>query len=354
MKVLTPSEAIGPALTRTKQILFQPFRFGRSWKLAASTYVAIMGAAFLPVCSCILLAFPIVKDATVRYWLEPLIIVCGLLIDAFIFWFFAIGSRMQFVAFDITVRKEQFVAPSWRRYRPLRWQWMKIKLMVTTPLAVLAWLPFLLFGRWAINHPSVFAQPQDPFELFARLLLVYLVLVCGAGVIAIVSGVLTDFVLPSIALEHVSTHEAFRRMKTLVANQPGSFCGYLALKVVLAIGGFIVHYAVSMVAMFVFYIPMLFATFLWTLAGGKGAFDSHVLVFFAAGIFVLIYIVVMSYVQLFTIGMVTLFLRCYAAYYLGGRYPLLGDLLEPSGQQSWWNLQEERSLNPPPAAPDAI
>jgi hypothetical protein len=48
MRVLSASEAISPAIDRTRSVLFQPFQKGRSWKLAATAYLAILGNIFLP------------------------------------------------------------------------------------------------------------------------------------------------------------------------------------------------------------------------------------------------------------------------------------------------------------------
>ena len=49
MQRLSAIDAITPALNRTNFLFFKPFRWGRSWKLAASSYLALLGSIFVPV-----------------------------------------------------------------------------------------------------------------------------------------------------------------------------------------------------------------------------------------------------------------------------------------------------------------
>jgi len=349
MKRLTPSEAIGPALNRTREILFQPFHFGRSWKLAASTYVAIMGTAYMPFCTVGLICFMLWRPnayGPIKPWAALLAIVGALAFDALSFWIFTLASRMQLVSFDIAVERAQFVAPSWRKYHPLRWSWAKLKLAITTPLALACCLPLLFVIRWFVRSGGALnAGQQNPFQVFASLLLAYASFFAGLSLVAIAGGLLTDFVLPSLALEEITPSDALRRFQAHFQQEPGSICGYAALKIVLAIAGFIAHYVVSSIVMLFFYFLVMIPAIIGGLAFPHIATAGHVLGIAAVVVFMLCFFAISLYVQLLTIGAVTLFLRCYAAYYLGGRYPRLGDLLEPPGQ-SWWNLQP---ASPPPA-----
>ncbi|WP_263419773.1 DUF7544 domain-containing protein [Terriglobus albidus] len=357
MKRLTPSEAIGPAFNRTREILFQPFHFGRSWKLAASTYVAVIGTAYIPFCTLGLICFIFWRPnvyGPIRPGHAFLGILGALAFDAFSFWIFTLTSRMQLISFDIAVERAQFVAPAWRKYHPLRWRWAKLKLAITTPLAVLACLPFLFFLFWILRSaPALQAGQQNPLPVVASFLLVYVCFFAGVSLVIVAGGLLTDFVLPSLVLEEVTPGNALRRFQDLFRQEPGSICGYAALKIVLAIVGFIAHYTVSSIVMLFFYFLVIIPAIIGGLALPHITATGHSLgtagVGIGVAIFVLCFFTIALYVQLFTIGTVTLFLRCYAAYYLGGRYPRLGDLLEPPGQ-SWWNLQPAPPLDPEPPA----
>ena len=48
MRILSATEAVSPAIARTKLVLFKPFRLGRSWKLAATGYLGGAATYFLP------------------------------------------------------------------------------------------------------------------------------------------------------------------------------------------------------------------------------------------------------------------------------------------------------------------
>jgi len=350
MKRLTPSEAIGPAFNRTREILFQPFHFGRSWKLAASTYVAVMGTAYIPFCTLWLSGFMFLRPnlyGPIRLSHAFLGILGALVFDALSFWIFTLASRMQLVSFDIAVERAQFVAPAWRKYHPLRWHWVKVKLAITTPLALVALLPALFLIRWIVSSAVILnAGQQNPFQVVASFLLGYFCLFGGLFLVIVAGGLLADFVLPSLALENITPGEALRRFQIHFQQEPGSVCGYAVLKIVLAIAGFIAHYAVSAIVMLFFYFLVMIPAIIGGIALPHMATTGRVLGGAGIAVFLLCFFAIALYVQLLTIGTVTLFLRCYAAYYLGGRYPRLGDLLEPAGQ-SWWNLQP----TPPPPSP---
>lgn len=357
MKRLTPSEAIGPAFNRTREILFQPFHFGRSWKLAASTYVAIMGTAYMPFCTVALSCFMLWKPnayGPIRLWAAFLAVVGALALDGVSFWIFTLASRMQLVSFDIAVERAQFVAPVWRKYHSLRWRWAKLKLATTTPLALATWLPGIFLIRWIVKSAATLNPgQQNPFQIVASILLGYACFVAGMSLVVVAGGLLTDFVLPSLALEDIAPGEAFRRFQTHFQQEPGGICGYAALKIVLAIAGFIAHYTVSSIVMLFFYFLVMIPAIIGGLALPHMATTGRVLGGAGVAVFLLCFFAIALYVQLLTIGTVTLFLRCYAAYYLGGRYPRLGDLLEPPGQ-SWWNLQPAPQPAPQDPEPPAI
>ena len=48
MQPLNPFDAISPAFTRTNEVLLKPFRWSRSWKLAAASYLGAAGGVFIP------------------------------------------------------------------------------------------------------------------------------------------------------------------------------------------------------------------------------------------------------------------------------------------------------------------
>jgi integral membrane sensor domain MASE1 len=60
MRILSATEAVSPAIARTKLVLFKPFRLGRSWKLAATGYLSGTASMFLPFPLIYLVFIPII------------------------------------------------------------------------------------------------------------------------------------------------------------------------------------------------------------------------------------------------------------------------------------------------------
>jgi len=60
----------------------------------------------------------------------------------------------------------------------------------------------------------------------------------GFGSLFLFSAVVSDFIVPSLALENTTIGEAFRRFFTLVRNEVGQFSVYVLLKIGLGIAGY--------------------------------------------------------------------------------------------------------------------
>jgi hypothetical protein len=86
---------------------------------------------------------------------------------------------------------------------------------------------------------------------------------------------------------------------------------------------------IVLLAELVAFIPLgLLALLGWFLFRSLGPFGHLLLV--AGGITLALFLAVfLFYVVIFVLGCLHMFYQAYALYFLGGRYPLLGDLLEP-------------------------
>ena len=81
------------------------------------------------------------------------------------------------------------------------------------------------------RHPHSW---QAIFSGYAAFFAVYIVI----GIFALLSSLLSDFVVPSLALENTSLKEAFRRVGSLLRNEPGAVCFYALIKIaVFLVGG---------------------------------------------------------------------------------------------------------------------
>jgi hypothetical protein len=334
MQRLNAIDAISPAFTRTHELLFKPYRIGRSWKLAASSYLAMAGAIFFPVP---LLAFAIPSLPQN----EPSARILALMIigfySLFVFVIFYLGLRMSFVTFEMIVTRQVFIAPMWRRYSSRVWPWIGLKVVVGTLLSV-AMLPlFISIGRGlfefiksvpqmpkgsAPDPAIVNAMLQHIMGFYAGIMLFFLVL-------KLASTLLDDFVKPFFQLEPISLTTAIQRGFALFSGDLLNCLGYVALKYILAVVG----YAMQSIAAQICMIPI-------ALVGGIAVALGVAVMHHGGAVATLIVIsgwvilggaavVALFYVSLGAAGYIFMLLDAYSIYFLGGRYPLLGNLLEP-------------------------
>jgi len=348
MRPLSPTEAINPAIARTRAVLFQPFRLGRSWKLAFCAYLALCGSVFNPFPLFYLaIPTPAGSGATFRYllWIGS---IGGTALMLAVYY---LGSRMQFVLFDYTLAPSPFIAPLWRRHGAHTWRWIGLKLAITIPLGVILFLPLYPLIRRLITLLPALARPGQPPDLsvLTAILPVYLVLLAAVSLLFLVGSILSDFILPPLALEDVSVAESLRRFGALCQQEPLSLLGYVALRILLALAGFILQYAATLITM------LLLGLVLGAIAVA-GWFALHTFVprtLLVAGglVLYLVSVVCFIYIQLLTFGALIIFLRAYSLFFLGGRYPSLGGRLEPLSPHPPPPPLSSTLAAPPPPSP---
>jgi hypothetical protein len=337
MRVLSASEAISPAIERTKFVLFRPFRKGRSWKLAATAYLSTMGCVFIPIPLLLLLLPWIHAPATISRSTFTLIFAgIAFFYSAIMFVFFYIGARLDFVLFDIVLFKAEFVAPVWRKYAPHTWRWIGLKVVFGTVLSVIAGAPLAVWGLHAM--PVLFVQPgQMPSpQAFATLFGFYFTVMAVLGVIFLASSLLGNFVLPYIALEDASLAVGLRRYADLIEAEPGQMVLFVIFKVLLGIVALIALEVGIILIEIILAIPIGIIAFLgWLALHHLGPAGTLMM---AAGGIVLYFcfFVGLFYFLLGLQGVVIIFFQAYAMYFLGGRYPLLGNLIDQFTPQPYF------------------
>jgi hypothetical protein len=328
MRALSASAAITPAFDRTRAVLFQPFQIGRSWKLAATAYLAMLGGVFLPTPLIWLVQHPHAgrHGAALLQVILPFVVLLGC---AIAFLFFYIGARLQFARFDIVLRGEKKIAPLWRRCGPLVGRWIGLKLGLSGLFFILFGAPLaFLFSRFMANLQFVPGRPPAPYFVL-HLFLVEALLFLSIFSAMFCSSLLDDFILPSIALEGVPLSEAFRRFAALVRSELGPVVYYVFLKALLAVGCGIALEVAIIFGELVIAIPLALIGLLgWLLLHTLGP-AGHILLVAGVIVLILAFAVLILYLIIGLIGAVLLFFQAYALYFLGGRYPMLGDLLEP-------------------------
>jgi hypothetical protein len=329
MRPQSAAEAIQPAIQRTRTVLFQPFQMGRSWKLAAAAYLSALGAFFIPTP-----IFSFFAKASQPHATFPSLLLSmgfGTIFSIVMFVFFYLGARMEFVLFDIVLLNEKFVAPSWRRHGNQAWRWVGFKMLFSIALSILLGPLFYLAYRAFMAQMPIVAPPGQPPspQLFHTLFGFYALIGIPIVLAMISSSLLTNFVLPSIALEDTTVREGLRRTLGLFRSEPGPVSLFVVLKVLLGLAAFMAMETAIFLSVIVCLIPIvLIGAGGWLLLRSAGD-AGHLMMLAGAILLGGVFGVFAVYIGMLAKGCVQVFFQAYALYFLGGRYPMLGDLLEP-------------------------
>ncbi|SEG48981.1 hypothetical protein SAMN05421819_3214 [Bryocella elongata] len=347
MLPLDPIQAISPALRRTGHVLFTPFRVGRTWKLCATAYLGFASTLFVPWPLLYLAAIPWVPVG-----FRVFLVVGTLVFTALFFWLYLVFSRLQLAFFDIVVHRGEMVAPAWHRTAPARWRWSLLKAAVGTAISAVVAVPFgEIIVKMVQTLPRLNLAPGHPPDprLFGAIFGFELCLLLVMGIMLLVGGLLSDFVMPPLALEDAGLAEAFRRLWVFARTSPGQLLGYIAMKFVLFLGGYIgLSVAVNLVLMLVLLVVAVVALLGYVVLHALGVGNNAMLVI---GLVIGIPILYgsMFYFMIYGVGILLTFDRAYAAYFLAGRYPLLAEALERSTPAE--PLRSPIGMWPPPPPP---
>jgi hypothetical protein len=328
MRPLSASEAIRPAIHRTKAVLFKPFEWGRSGKLAIIANLSVFGAFFLPTPFYSFFATasqPHPKPAALFFSLR-----LGIISSIVMLGLFYLGARMEFVLFDIVLLNEKFVAPSWRRHGRHFWRWTGFKLLLSLVVAVVNGpLIYVAFTRLVPQLAAIYRQDASPLAL-ARMMLIYGIMALAFAPAALCSSLLTNFVLPSVALEGTTVGEGLRRFVSLIAIEAGPVSLFALSKLLLAIAGYLaVDVAIILFELLSLIPIVLIAVIAAVLLRSIGIGDIAHNITLVGDVLIPVLLAHFFYGVNLIAGSMHIFFQAHALYFLGGRYPMLGDLLEP-------------------------
>lgn len=330
MQILSASEALGPAWERTRQVLLDPFEWRRFPKFAAVAALAALGSSS-PFTSFsggghghhgAAHSLPPAAAAA----LAAVLAVIGLVFFAVSLLLFYVGSRMQFVLFEVVAKGAYFVGPAWSRYGRPTWRWMGLKFLILFAMLVVAMaamLPvFLAFAHHSVpahSHAQALRHMLPTVTLGVALIL---------AMIAVYLLVL-DFTLPVIALEDASLATALGRVGDLIKASPGEVFLYVLLRILLSVFFTVCAGAAVALTGLLSFIPFGLVGALFFQLLHRAGLAGHVLMAAGFTLEAFVFAVWMICVYVAVIGYLYTFLHAYALYFLGGRYRLLGDLLEP-------------------------
>ena len=330
MQPLSATDAIAPAWQHTYRLLLGPRNPRLFFKIAAVAFFAEMMSSSFSFSPPFHNAHsgggspPSITAAIVG--IIFLCAVVGLLIGLV---FFYLSSRLQFTLFHIVLRSETTVAPVWRRYGPATWRWMGLKILFfLCAFACIA--PVLVPGIFYFIHAVTLQSQGDNSHIVGFILtgmFFVLLFVLFVLALAVATVLLRDFALPSMALEGTPLRETVRRVVALGRAEPGQVSLYLLLRFCLTTAGVFVSEILIVLVGLVVGGPLaglgfgLWATLHTAGAGARaGMIGGWVILALA-----LLAVLAVGVICLF--GYLFAFLQAYAIFFLGGRYPLMGQLL---------------------------
>ena len=329
MQPLSVTDAISPAFTRMRQVLFENFRFGTFLKIALisaftdfsfSLYGNWGGNASHGA------GWPPQGMPTIGVHQIAVLIVLGLLIlipfSVFCTWLL---SHLKFVVFDVVLTLDRTISNGWRRTSSAANRFfglMIVLLLATLALLLVLFLPFLT----TIIHIARYGM--DP-SLLPRLAGFALIAVVFSLVFSLVRAMLHTVVIPHMALADESIGEALQSALDFIRSYPGPFVGFVLLRFVISIAMLIALVIVAGVAFVIALLPLgvaAFAAYHFLWHSGTGAMALCVCVFIVLGMAA----VALYFCLIFSVlGVVNVFREAYALFFYGGYYPALGNMLEP-------------------------
>jgi hypothetical protein len=334
MQVISATQAISPAIERTRNLLFRPFEFGTFLKLCA---VAVLTEGFSgnfnsnhtsP-------SQAHAPSGPMLFHFNPaliaLIVVIALVFIIVAIVIFYLIVRLRFALFDCLIHQSTLIAPGWHKYRQQAIRFFLFSIFVGVVffvLVVVALAPFAL-GFWRVYQQSQQSGQFPPAQMIALILPLIPVVLLIALIGFCVDLVMHDFMLPHFALEGASVGEACAAVWDRIASEPGAFLLYAVLRVVLP---FVAVIALT-IALFIPCV-ILFGALGLAMAGVHAVISHAAMPFMVMGWFVevalgLIIVGLALFVAVCFGGPLSIAIRNYALLFYGGRYPALGNILSP-------------------------
>ncbi|HEY1807525.1 MAG TPA: hypothetical protein VGG42_03135 [Acidobacteriaceae bacterium] len=333
MPAISAADAISPAIQRTRNFLFRPFRLGTYLKLCVVALLteATSAGSFNS-------SFPGRHSSRhapnfssmPHFHVTPIEIGAGIamfallaLIGLFIYYLI---TRLRFAYFHCLVHNIREIRPGWRFYRvpATRFFWFNVAVYLGFLVALgIVLMPFaagflgLFRTLKAGGHPSFGAI----FALFLPLIPIFLLFVL-AGIAAQI--LLRDLMLPHFALENASVGSAWHAAWSRIRAEKGGFFVYALLRVVLPIVG-----AIGVLLALIIPAVLFILACVAVAVGLHAAFGHAALGIFLAAVSGGVALVLAMLVLIGAFGPVFTAIRYYALIFYGNRYRLLGERLYP-------------------------
>lgn len=344
MRRYSAGEAIGPAWEHTKALLWQDRNWKRLLKLSLVAIVAELGGINFRFSN--FGSHGHAADAAALALAALLFGIIGLVIALVMLY---LGSRMQLAQFDIIVLRDPVVAPAWTRHGRHTWRWIGLKVVISlsvlllcSPLLVPAVPVFLAFIHAVTPTGDAAGAPHWNLH-WQALLLLLLEVTAFVFVVAFVIRFVTALILPGLAMEDLRFGDALRRGWQTFSSDVAGMLLYAVLQPLFMLLLGIVGLFGLLLSGIIIALPFaLVGGLLWALLHQVGTVAWVLLGIYGAVALLLVFAVWLA-VYVAYAGALLTFSRTWSLYFIGGRYPLLGQYLEPDVAIPVWT--------PPPPLP---
>lgn len=254
---LSAVDCVRPAVSRTENILFHPMRWAIWWRLAllglATGEAATQGFNFnfpsggdwskigdaaggsgtpAPAPNVSPLPhIPGLSDARLALLLTVLVVGVIVLILVHLW----VSSVARFMLFDAIATGRYRLREGWKRWgsQGFRYFLFQLALMAANFAVMLMVFGIPILIAW---RAGVFSHFKERWGVLLAELLVALPIYLVVAVLFALFGLMVkDFVVPVIALEHISMPDAIRKVWDMVKSAKGDYTIYVLIKIVLAV-----------------------------------------------------------------------------------------------------------------------
>ncbi len=338
MQVLSATQAISPAINRTRHLLFSPFKWTTFLKICAvAVFTEGFGGNFSfsnpshsTTHSTQTAVTSFTSPSLTPGWIA-LILAAVLVSLALGFLILYLITRLRFALFHCLVYQTREIRPGWRLYREQANRFFLLNLavgLIFLCCVAAAAAPFVIGIIRVVKASHTGAQLNLAllFSLALPLLAVALLVAFAAIVIDIV---LRDLMLPHYALEDATAREAWRTIRAQVLADKGSFLLYAVLRVLLPIAAMMALVMVLAIPMLILFglLAICFAGFHPVFADATGSLGAlrlplEILLIAIAAALGLLAAISFG-------GPLCIWLRNFALMFYGSRYTMLGNVLVP-------------------------
>jgi hypothetical protein len=340
-------ESISPAIARTKQLLFQPFRFALWARLAVVALITGEAGGGGGGGSSIPNFNQHQGQGSENHWaaaahpfseggweqIQPyrgwVVVGVVLALAVIVLWIYS-DCVYRFILLDAVVSGRCRLREGWRRWRAAGRRYflwvIAFGFAQFVLVGTLAGIPLLLAYRagW-FEHPDQHLGGLIGWGLLLALLVIGLVVV-----LAVIDMLGRDFLVPVMAFEEVGAMDGWERLLAMMGTEKSAYAVYVLMKIVLAMAAGIIFAILDLIVILVLLIPLgLLALAGYLIGSGLGiAWDiSTELLVGGIGLLVIAGIL---YVVGFVYAPGLVFFQSYTVEFFAPRYGPLGSKVFPA------------------------